>query len=55
MVGTNALIASGQARALTGVAMLLEALGPPAIASVVARLVIRGEVAIASDGRLMRR
>ena len=91
--GTNALIASGHARALTGVPMLLEAIGPrtsvakvdgddlasrvlealaaaPAdpdslarrlgmsgasIGTVIARLLIRGQIATAGDGRLVRR
>ena len=91
--GTNALIASGNARALTGAPMLHELLGdarpataplaastegrvldalaagpadadtlgrrlglaPPALATAIARLVIRGAVASAPDGRLVRR
>ena len=91
--GANALIASGQAGALTGAPMLLEALGArasvatvdgddlalrvldalaaapadpdalarrlgirgPAFATVIARLLIRGQIAAAADGRLARR
>ncbi|HVD51057.1 MAG TPA: DNA-processing protein DprA, partial [Candidatus Udaeobacter sp.] len=91
--GANALIASGQAGALTGARMLLEALGAraspatvdgddlalrvldalaaapadpdtlarrlgirgPAFATVIARLLIRGQIAAAADGRLARR
>jgi DNA processing protein len=91
--GANALIASGHARVLTGVPMLLDALGAessvatvdgddlavrvldalaaapadpdslarrlgmsgPAIGTVVARLLIRGHIATAGDGRLVRR
>ena len=93
-VGTNALIASGQARALTGAAGLVSAVGvippegakeggdevegrvldalaaspadpdalarhlglrPDRLTEVLARLVIRGQVAAAADGRLARR
>lgn len=92
-LGTNALIASGRARALTGAAQLLSEFGlaapksatrgddldarvldalaaspadpdalsrrvgvrPDRLAGVLARLVIRGEVAAAADGRLARR
>ncbi|OLB90851.1 MAG: hypothetical protein AUI15_23795 [Actinobacteria bacterium 13_2_20CM_2_66_6] len=91
--GANALIASGKANALTGAAMLLEALGAPApaatedrdavatrvldalaaapadpdalarrlglsgpaFATVIARLLIRGDIATSADGRLARR
>jgi DNA processing protein len=91
--GANALIASGRAKALTGAAMLLEALGArtlvataesddlsmrvldalaaapadpdalarrlgmsgPAFRTVIARLLIRGRIATAADGRLARR
>jgi DNA processing protein len=91
--GANALIASGEAKALTGAAMLLDALGaqaPPrarerdeldarildalagspaspdalarrvgmsatALSSRLARLVLRGTIAAAPDGRLVRR
>lgn len=91
--GANALIASGQAGALTGAPMLLEALGArasvatvdgddlalrvldalaaapadpdalarrlgirgTAFATVIARLLIRGQIAAAADGRLARR
>jgi DNA processing protein len=92
-VGTNALIASGRARALTGTAALLLEFGldapksptpgddldarvldalaaspadpdalarrlamrPDRLAGILARLVIRGEVAAAADGRFARR
>ena len=91
--GANALIASDRAKALTGAAMLLEALGAPAsvatldvddlatrvldalaaapadpdtlarrlgmsspaFSTVVARLLIRGHIVTAADGRLTRR
>ena len=91
--GANALIASGHAKALTGAAMLLDALGAtapvatadrdelaarvldalaaspadpdalarhlgmsgPAFATVIARLLIRGQISAAPDGRLVRR
>ena len=91
--GANALIASGLAKALTGPAVLLDALGAPApvatedrdelamrvldalaaspadpdalarrlgmsggaFATVIARLLIRGQIAAAADGRLARR
>jgi DNA processing protein len=91
--GANALIAAGRAKALTGAAMLLDALGAaapaptedrgdlaarvldalgaapadpdalarrlgmsgPVLATVIARLLIRGQIAAAADGRLARR
>jgi DNA processing protein len=91
--GVNALIATGRAKALTGAAMLLDALGAPAsvatedpdelaarvldalaaapadldalarrlgmsgpaLATVIARLMIRGHIATAADGRIARR
>jgi DNA processing protein len=91
--GANALIAAGRAKALTGAAMLLDALGAaapaptedrddlaarvldalgaspadpdalarrlgmsgPVFATVIARLLIRGQIAAAADGRLARR